>query len=207
MLARWGADLAPEVMEHYDYRQPRFNGSIQAAFVQADSDFVVGCPSLRLSRMASAVHGAQVYSYQLSHYKRGIDVAGELAMIDEKDSIGWASHGADIPFVFGQHTGPDLYWNTKINVPFTPEEEDLSAAMRNYWTAFSATGMPAAHGWPVWPSFNASSTRTINFETRALGGTGVLHALKEKDCAFWDRVGERVPRVSTGGAGWYGRRR
>lgn len=199
MVARWGEDLAPQVMQQYDYHQERFNGSVQAAFVQADSDFVVACPALRMARSAATgARAAQVFVYQLSHYKKGIDVAGELAMIDDKDVIGWASHGADIPFVFGQTSGPDLYWNTKIDVPFTAQEEALSAAVRGYWTRFSARGTPGAEGWPTWPSLVDESCDggcLLNLQTRAHGGATAIGAgsFKHDDCAFWERVGGDVP--------------
>ena len=59
-------------------------------------------------------------------------VGGELGVIDSKDVLGWASHGADLPFVFGNDRGPDLYSNTAIDVPFTPREKQLSTSIRSY---------------------------------------------------------------------------
>ena len=44
-----------------------------------------------------------------------------------------ASHGADIPFVFGNTEGPDLYWDNKISYPFTESEKALSDTMQTFW--------------------------------------------------------------------------
>ena len=131
-------------------------------------------PTLRL---AKSLKDVPHFLYQLSHYKKGIDVGGELATVDEKDETHWASHGADIPFVFGNTVGPDLYWNTKIQVPFTPEEERLSAYVRSAFVNFAATGHPGN-------DFDAGVV--LDLETDALGGVTRRPDFKRAECAFWD---------------------
>jgi len=218
MDARWGA-AAAAVRAAYPLAQ--FNGSAQAAFVAADSDAVLACPTLQLAkalataRRNAADRGAQaaaatarVYMYQLSHYKAGIDVAGELAMVDAKDALHWASHGADLPFVFGHTSGPDLYWNTRIDVPFTPEEQRLSDTVRAYWTSFSATGKPEAGSGVEWPEFEvkgAAATATaataqaaavLDMETASLGGVSLLPGFKESECAFWESEAGQLAKAA-----------
>ena len=180
MASRWGNATA---RVEAAYPVAAYNGSAPAAFVQADADAVVICPALEMARRVRAKRtSVDVFFYQLSHYKAGIDVGGELGAIDAKN-VGshWASHGADLPFVFGTTTGPDLYWNDKIDVPFTREEAALSAAMRAHWARFAAAGRPG----DAWPAFDAA---VLDLETAGLGGISELStsAFKADACAFWE---------------------
>ena len=63
LVAAWGA-LSPAVAARYPLS--RFEGSTQAAFVQADGDAYVTCPQLQLARLASAA-GARVWHYEFRH--------------------------------------------------------------------------------------------------------------------------------------------
>ena len=65
---------APAVMAQYPLS--RFNGSAIAAFVMADSDLVVTCPSLRIATLLTAAARAPaVYAYRFAHLHEKCDFA------------------------------------------------------------------------------------------------------------------------------------
>lgn len=185
MTNRWGANNANEVMNIYSLDE--YNASAPAAYVQADSDASITCPLQRLAVVLFR-RNIPVFMYSLSHYKAGIDVAHELGVIDDKDRHGWSSHGSDIPFVWGNHGGPDLYDNHAINVPFTSDERDLSRSMRNYWTSFARDGIPVDRvSWPPFlpPESNETiPTRVLLLQTENIS---VLENFRFRQCEFWGK--------------------
>ena len=109
-----GSD-ADKVMKQYPIAA--YNSSIQAAFIQADADAYVICPTLQLARDASTVSGRNVYVYEFAvfHPNRddprgfGCDNGVELDVVSAFDPVTttWASHGSEVQFVFGTEHGSD----------------------------------------------------------------------------------------------------
>ncbi|HEY3384417.1 MAG TPA: carboxylesterase/lipase family protein [Vicinamibacterales bacterium] len=127
-------------------------------------------PARRLARYA-ANSGDPAYLYSFTHGRFGRS---------------GASHGAEIPFVFG----------TLARLPRLASEVDdgdrvLSAAMMGYWLRFATTGDPNGDGAPVWPRYNPKGDPSLEF-----GDDITAHLGASRDvCDFFDRVAaDRVVR-------------
>lgn len=89
-----------------------------------------------------AAAGNSAYEYQFDRAAPGRETAG-------------AVHGAEVPYIFGALTpggrGPR----------YTAADQEISAALQQYWTNFAKSGNPA--GTPSWPKFDASSRAYLEF--------------------------------------------
>ncbi len=65
--------------------------------------------------------------------------------------------------------------------PFTPEQEQLSGQMIDYWAAFATTGDPDRAGGPRWPAFN----RGGYVQSLAPGDIARVDLAAEHHCGFW----------------------
>jgi para-nitrobenzyl esterase len=67
-----------------------------------------------------------------------------------------ASHGTEIPFVFG---------NLKNNfTPASDGDEPLSELMSSYWVNFAKAGDPNGPGLPPWPPFSDARPKVMHFD-------------------------------------------
>ncbi|MFM7272746.1 MAG: carboxylesterase/lipase family protein, partial [Gammaproteobacteria bacterium] len=101
------------------------------------------CPSLWL---AAQVHqqGSRAFVYHFTRVREG--AGGER--------IG-AYHGAEIPYVFGTHDA----W-----LPTTADDRGLGERLMAYWRNFAASGDPNGRGLPIWPAWDAQSSRTMRLD-------------------------------------------
>jgi carboxylesterase type B len=97
----------------------------------------------------------------------------------------------EIPFVWGNFQGPDLYWDNHISFPFTAEEQSLTDKMRSLWGSFAASGRPTAPG-TTWPEYTAADAKLLQFEVDKQGGSAVVPGFKHDDCAFWASQGNHL---------------
>jgi len=129
MQTRWGvhADL---VLQQYPLS--RFDGSPSSAYIQADADYAVICPSHHLADLltshlwdtddANARRDLPVYVYAFAQYtecdpcielgvlptpKPDASVGVSSLLYASSVTSGWACHGSDNQFVFGTEIGPD----------------------------------------------------------------------------------------------------
>jgi len=154
IVARIFKGAAPRVLAEYS---PRTFGSAQAAFDALVTDLVFTCPARRVAR---AMHGQPVYRYLFSH------VTAKNAAANKG-----ATHGSEIPFVFGTQSSP------------TAEERTLATTMVGYWTHFARTGDPNVAGAPAWPAYDAKDSY-IELATPIRAGAGV----RTKRCDLLDSV-------------------
>lgn len=59
-------------------------------------------------------------------------------------------HSAEIPYVFGE-------FDSEPQVPWTPEDREVSRLIQAYWTNFARTGDPNGPGLPDWPVYSPST--------------------------------------------------
>lgn len=159
-LARWRFGLFP---------QPRDPGRYAAqadASARAWKARAVDEPARRMR----AVQGPTVYGYRFDW-----DEEPSLPWLYDGPAMLGASHGFEIPFVFGHwDLGPE---SSRLFTRWNREgREALSAAMLSYWAQFAATGAPGRgrNGeLPEWQPWDASSPEAPKYavlDTPAGGG-------------------------------------
>jgi para-nitrobenzyl esterase len=95
---------------------------------------------------------------------------------------------APVGFPYGAaHESEVQYLFSLTNTPFpgvlTPAQQQLAAAMKQYWTDLAKTGSPNAHPGPWWPRFTATSQQLLSLVApRPQVESGFA---AEHHCAFW----------------------
>lgn len=163
------------------YLLERFGGNAQAAFVAADSDRVVTCPSLRVAR-AAATAGGRVHAYNFSHHQDQCDLATMVGVQVSKD---WASHASELVFVFGNVDFVNPLNGSALHCNLTEPELRLSSRVQSLWGSLAATGTPLNDG-VAWPRFTAE-TQELVLQLRT-ADAGALANPKHADCEFWDKM-------------------
>jgi para-nitrobenzyl esterase len=134
-LADFYGSLAPRALKLYAQAStyPPY-GDLGNQFI---TDTGHRCPAITIADWHSAA-GLSAYEYEFSH-----------AFPESK--IG-ASHSGELRYVFGVF-------------PAQPAETEhkISEDMETYWTNFAKTGNPNGKGLPVWPKFDSTARRYIEF--------------------------------------------
>jgi hypothetical protein len=210
-----GSSLAELVLQRYPLS--KFAGSPASAFIQANADATVICPTHALARTLSTrgsssrtgqqttVAPIPAFVYNFAHFQAsGCDCGVGLDVVDSgmKSSYQWACHDADTKYVFGTEWGPDPDGppNKRVFCPYNGTGElALTSAMQGLWTALAhnyAASDELRWGQIRWPSYMHAATtdpraaeQTLQFTTSADGGIVVLDGYKAGDCAFWEEVG------------------
>lgn len=94
-----------------------------------------------------------------------------------------AAHASELQYLFGVRPTVPIS-------PFTPDQQQLSGNMVEYWTAFAANGNPNHLGIPNWPAFSVAGEEMqslvpptpVNETTFAI----------DHKCAFWDAASGRT---------------
>eukprot|EP01062_Namystynia_karyoxenos_P059935 TRINITY_DN51369_c0_g1_i1.p1 TRINITY_DN51369_c0_g1~~TRINITY_DN51369_c0_g1_i1.p1 ORF type:complete len:584 (+),score=163.26 TRINITY_DN51369_c0_g1_i1:84-1835(+) len=214
MQTAWGADAAA-VLRQYPLRE---YPTASAAYVQADADAYVICPSRRLIRHAARA-GRAVYVSEFAHFQpaptppEGCSTPGALGCVGwgcdngvELDVVPgwrteqtklWASHGSSYHFVFGTEGGPDGLGppNNRTSCAFDAPERALSAQMMAYWASFVRSGEPnsgRAAGALRWPPAVAAdgglSVLRLSVEATDGAAPQVLSGMNTANCDFWDSL-------------------
>lgn len=122
------------------------------------------CPVQRTAEAASAHQ--PVYAYEFAEDSG--QVLGGFPL--------GSYHGLDLPYLW------DL--NPAWTYPYpqlTAGQEQLSATIIDYWSAFIRTGDPNNGGWPHWPEFGSEGT-VIGLSTSSIAPTPYA---ADHRCDFW----------------------
>ena len=160
----YGSATASKVYEAYDPGF-KFFGNVFAAFVQQDGDNTIMCPTLSIAQMLNASGSkTRVWSYYYAHRFDCIDLAGILGLLGRythppNDFPDWASHGAELPLLFG---------NLQFKDPFGKRWDQCTPKMNAAHLAVSRTLQKlwgdVARGFPkssLWRPFSDNSLVVI----------------------------------------------
>jgi para-nitrobenzyl esterase len=147
------------------YSADLYNGDQLAAFNQFNGDYNIRCPTREFASRAAKQVTGKVYLYNFAHFSYTDPIVhfGLLEVVDTT-SRSWASHMAEIPFVFGNLEA----WNPEGQDDSLRAGEDdylLSAEIQARWAAFAKTGNPNVPNSPVWeevPSDTSPPTSATN---------------------------------------------
>jgi para-nitrobenzyl esterase len=92
---------------------------------------------------------------------------------DEAGAEIGAYHGAEYPYVFGEH---DDYMTT------TDWDLDLSTTMQKYWINFATSGDPNGGGLPGWPMFEQPEPLVQEFGDEIM----TIPAIEPEFCASFE---------------------
>ena len=212
-LANMGYSLsaALEVMDHY---QPERFLQTSAAFLQLDADLGYVCPAKWLQQKFAAL--GKTARFFLFEYGPSCS-DGALPMLKAENSPyvtagGWASHAADLSYVFNTTSGADNACNPWTEETFEPagSSRRLVTAMQQLWTSFAKTGVPSADpelftvptpaGAAQWPPAAAGATvgAADNSPVLVLGSKTlgiVAGGTRDDECAllYAQKYGDNFP--------------
>ena len=129
---------------------------------------------------------SQVFAYRWDWNEEPVIGGGDLSVM-----LG-ASHGLEVPFVFGHF---DM---GALNIIFTEENasgrEAVSSAMRQYWAQFARSGDPSrgtSGTLTPWHPWSAPSETHLVIDTQAHGGVRMTAAVETKQAILDDLLADR----------------
>jgi para-nitrobenzyl esterase len=140
LMAQFGPDRAKAeaIYDPGDTKDVRAVGSL----IGSDKSFVE--PARFTAKQVRAA-GQRAYVYRFSYVAESM----------RKEWKG-APHATEIPFVFNTVAA-------RYTDKLAAADRATAEAANSYWTAFAKTGDPNSKGLPVWPVYNASDDRLMNF--------------------------------------------
>ena len=136
------------------------------------TDAIFACPALTLDESVSKY--VPTYAYEFND-----ENAPELFLPPLGFPYG-AAHASEIQYLFSLTV-------EAIPATLSPQQEQLAATMRTYWTSLARTGSPSRIGTPLWPRFTTAGQRIQSLTTpRPQVETDFA---TEHNCGFWALAG------------------
>ena len=175
-VAAWG-NASPQLLAAYPARN---DAEALHAGRNLQRDSVAGWSAWQWAEGQTEAGGANVYFYNFDHrppYPSG----------QRFDEIG-ATHGGELPYVFGTMTSSAIAWNADDRV--------ISNAVIDYWTNFAKTGNPNGAGLPTWRPWSASGRHSMHFAQSApiIGTVSNLERLMIFDAIYAARRSNRTSK-------------
>jgi para-nitrobenzyl esterase len=179
----FGDNVAQDLINAYSPAKYYDDQAVQA-FAQFNGDYYIRCPVREFASIAADVVAGDVYLFNFAHFSSSTDPLVHFGF-DESivgDTTSWASHMAEIPFVFGTL---ESWIVPETNKPATQADYALSAEMRSRWANFAKTGKPSSDdsAGTQWNSVSkeamkdgAAAVRVLVFEA----GSSEMGTLPEK---------------------------
>jgi para-nitrobenzyl esterase len=139
-----GSALEPAVLQLYPYANYQYGGEALGA---ATTDGFFACP--QYNAVNALAQYVPTYAYEFN---------------DENAPPSQAAFGGLLTFPLGAYHTAELQYLFHINdavffaipqEPLSPEQQELSVAMIDYWTQFAKTGNPNSPDQPYWPAYHA----------------------------------------------------
>lgn len=199
VLGEQGVDLALDA-----YNASRlYNGNQAAAYAQFVGDYYIRCPTREFATIVADA-GVKVYLYNFAHFSI-IDPVVHSGLSDLVDTTGWASHLAEIPFVFGTMSSwipisSDNATEATNSSDLSSADVEMSREIQTRWAHFAMTGNPNALGLTEWDEVMASDDTNAVPPMVFQGGQGRMMPLPEKarQCSIFPYVAKSdTPVVPT----------
>ena len=132
------------------------------------TDEIFACPALTVDESLSKY--VPTYAYEFNDRN-----APERYLVPVGFPYG-AAHESEVQYLFSLA-------NTPFPGVFTPPQQQLAAAMKQYWTNLAKTGSPTSFAGPWWPRFDGTSQQMLSLVPPRPGvetGFAVEH-----HSAFW----------------------
>ncbi|HXL93719.1 MAG TPA: carboxylesterase/lipase family protein [Streptosporangiaceae bacterium] len=135
------------------------------------TDAIFACPALTVDESLSKY--VPTYAYEFNDQN-----APERYLAPVGFPYG-AAHESEVQYLFSLQ-------NTPFPGALTPRQQQLAAAMKQYWTDLARTGSPASWTEPRWPRFDSASQQILSLIPPQPGvETGFA---TEHHCAFWGQA-------------------
>jgi len=148
IIETFGPEYGAAVLEAYS--PEKYNGNPIAAYAQYDGDFFFRCASRQFAAIVSDNLVGRVFLYNYAHLSTADPILWngfqELANINNET---WASHGADLPMVFGTFDEFTEGWYMDSVEPST-DDVVLSTEIMARWTSFAKSGDPNTANYVGW---------------------------------------------------------
>ena len=142
--------------------------AVRAAATRWVNEWLFQSTARSVARAASA-NGVPVFLYNFSRVPPVHPMS--------RETVG-AFHSAELAYAFGRAS-------LATSNRYEPADLALTKAMSGAWVQFARTGNPNAPGLPMWPTYERSSDRLLNFGTEVRSTSGFnARALDRVDSAF-----------------------
>ncbi|MCB9460134.1 MAG: carboxylesterase family protein [Anaerolineaceae bacterium] len=167
-------DQSAEILERYS---SEVHGSAPMAAAAQTTDSYFACPALALNDIVRET--IPIYAYEFSDTNVPLGFAGAAGGFLNNLELG-AFHAAEITYVLRTPnlSDPSL---------FTPEQDELSKIMMQYWVNFAYTGNPNGDGLPEWQPYAEDDT-ILEFIPGAIAPE--QNFSEEHNCDFWNSLGQ-----------------
>jgi para-nitrobenzyl esterase len=132
------------------------------------TDAIFACPALTVDESLSKY--VPTYAYEFNDRN-----APERYLAPVGFPYG-AAHESEVQYLFSLQ-------NTPFPGVLTPPQQQLAAAMKQYWTDLAKTGSPNSRTEPLWPGFTSSSQQMLSLVPP--GPVVETGFAAEHHCAFW----------------------
>jgi para-nitrobenzyl esterase len=209
---RYGSEVARDALGAYD-ADIYYHGDTVLAYSQFHGDWYIRCPSRAFaSRVANVLAEGHVYLYNFAHFAV-TDPVVHFGLAPLVNTSTWASHMAEIPFVFGTL---DFWVPSSASTGVTDHDIAVSQEMMARWANFAKSGNPNVNATSASTTWEPVPTSDVVADTslasRSANG-GKLPALvfsfgasqmvsdptKQKQCAAFP-FGEQAPLENGGGS-------
>jgi para-nitrobenzyl esterase len=163
-----GLDVsADEIVRQYPITD--YQNDVRLALSAIGTDYLFSCPGRRAAR--SFAKAVPTFAYEFN------DPNAPDILAPDVDFPFGAYHASELPYLFDSTT-------LGGHAPFTPDQEQLAAAMVRYWTQFAGTGNPNSPATPEWPAYTVEDDTYQSLEPPL--PRPITDYAADHKCAFWD---------------------
>jgi para-nitrobenzyl esterase len=155
-----------------EYPVSNYANIVGLALTRVGTDVLFSCPGRHVAQGLSPY--APTFAYEFNDPK-----APNIFNLAPTNFPYGSFHASELPYLFDSTT-----FAGGGHAPFTPEQEQLSATMIEYWTQFAKTGDPNGTRVPQWPAYTSANDTYQSLEPPTPKPTNAFAT--DHHCSFWD---------------------